>query len=281
MPRTPYSAATHFGGVTVKFKIECLRDPGGGTIEQDGREGERSRDQARSGRVDKVILELFKKENLYAKFSKCEFWLQEVQFLGHVINGDGLHVYSSKIEVVINWEASITPSNVHSFLRLTGYYRRFTDNFSKLAKPFTILIQKHKEENVVADALSRKERFKPNKVQAMNITIQSSIKDKILAAQNEASEVVNAPAEMLLRLPEELNDVHDMFHVSNLKKCLADPTLHVPLKEIEVNAKLNFVEELVEILEHEFKKLKRSRISIFKVLWNLKQGPEFTWERED
>nr|GEX11004.1 reverse transcriptase domain-containing protein [Tanacetum cinerariifolium] len=61
-----------------------------------------------------------------------------------------------------------------------------------------------------------------------------------------------------LRLPQELNNVHDMFHVSNLKKCLADPTLHIPLEEIQVDAKLNFMEERVEILEREFKKLKRS-----------------------
>ncbi|GKA09766.1 putative reverse transcriptase domain-containing protein [Tanacetum coccineum] len=84
-----------------------------------------------------------------------------------------------------------------------------------------------------------------------------------------------------LRLHEELNGVHDTFHVSNLKKCLADPTLQVPLDEIQVDAKLNIVEELVEILEREFKKLKRSRISIVKVKWNSKRGPEFTWERKD
>ncbi|GJZ88722.1 hypothetical protein Tco_0660504 [Tanacetum coccineum] len=84
-----------------------------------------------------------------------------------------------------------------------------------------------------------------------------------------------------LRLPEELNGVHDTFHVSNLKKCLADPTLHVPLDEIQVDAKLNFVEEPMEILEREFKKLKRSRITVVKVRWNSKRGPKFTWERED
>ncbi|GJT24673.1 putative reverse transcriptase domain-containing protein [Tanacetum coccineum] len=84
-----------------------------------------------------------------------------------------------------------------------------------------------------------------------------------------------------LDLPEELNGVHDTFHVSNLKKCLADPTLQVPLIEIRVDAKLNFVEQPVEILEREFKKLKRSRIAIAKVRWNSKRGPEFTWERED
>nr|GEX11129.1 putative reverse transcriptase domain-containing protein [Tanacetum cinerariifolium] len=73
------------------------------------------------------------------------------------------------------------------------------------------------------------------------------------------------PVAYRLRLPEELNGVHDTFHVSNLKKCLADPTLHVPLEEIQVDAKLNFVEEPVEILEREFKKLKWSRIPIIKV----------------
>ncbi|GJR58036.1 putative reverse transcriptase domain-containing protein [Tanacetum coccineum] len=84
-----------------------------------------------------------------------------------------------------------------------------------------------------------------------------------------------------LDLPEELDGVHDTFHVSNLKKCLADPTLQVPLDEIRVDAKLNFMEELMEILEREFKKLKRSRISIVKVRCNSKRRPEFTWERED
>ncbi|GJR01628.1 putative reverse transcriptase domain-containing protein [Tanacetum coccineum] len=89
------------------------------------------------------------------------------------------------------------------------------------------------------------------------------------------------PVAYRLDLPEELKGIHDMFHVSNLKKCLADPTLQMPLDDIRVDAKLNFVEDLVEILEREFKKLKRSRIAIVKVWWNSKRGPEFTWERED
>ncbi|GJU81235.1 putative reverse transcriptase domain-containing protein [Tanacetum coccineum] len=89
------------------------------------------------------------------------------------------------------------------------------------------------------------------------------------------------PVAYQLDLPEELSGVHDTFYVSNLKKCLADPTLKVPLDEIRVDAKLNFVEEPVEILEREFKKLKRSRIAFVKVRWNSKRGPEFTWERED
>nr|GEZ22778.1 putative reverse transcriptase domain-containing protein [Tanacetum cinerariifolium] len=89
------------------------------------------------------------------------------------------------------------------------------------------------------------------------------------------------PVAYRLDLLEELDGVHDTFHMSNLKKCLADPTLQVPLDEIQVEAKLNFIEEPVKILEREFKKMKRSRISIVKVRWNSKRGPEFTWECED
>ncbi|GJW36041.1 reverse transcriptase domain-containing protein [Tanacetum coccineum] len=89
------------------------------------------------------------------------------------------------------------------------------------------------------------------------------------------------PVAYRLDFPEELNGIHDTFHVSNLKKCLADPTMQVPLDDIRVDAKLNFMEEPVEILEKEFKKLKRSRIAIVKVRWNSKHGLEFTWEREE
>ncbi|GJZ14972.1 putative reverse transcriptase domain-containing protein [Tanacetum coccineum] len=91
-----------------------------------------------------LILELLKEEKLYAKFSKCEFWLREVQFFGHVINRDGIHVDHSKIEAVKNWEAPRTPFEVRSFLGLAGYYRRFIENFSKIAKPLTVLTQKSK-----------------------------------------------------------------------------------------------------------------------------------------
>ncbi|GKA47236.1 reverse transcriptase domain-containing protein, partial [Tanacetum coccineum] len=84
-----------------------------------------------------------------------------------------------------------------------------------------------------------------------------------------------------LRLPEELSSVHDTFHVSNLKKCLADANLHVPLDEIKVDKTLRFVEEPVEIMEREIKKLKRRNIALVKVRWNSKCGPEFTWEHED
>ncbi|GJY00267.1 putative reverse transcriptase domain-containing protein [Tanacetum coccineum] len=233
--------------------------------------------------------------------------------------------------------------------------------------------------NVVADALSRKERVKPKRVRAMNMTLQSSIKDRILAAQKEAvdesaglqkglDEMIEqrsdgtlyyldriwvplkgdvrtlimdeahkskysvhpgadkmyydlrdrywwpgmkkdiadgdvlclrqcmsikchspimwaevgegGPCLYRIDLLKELNGVHDTFHISNLKKCLTDPTLQVPLDEIQVDAKLNFVEEPMKILEREFNKLKHSRIAIVKVRWNSKRGPEYTIKRK-
>ncbi|GJU23628.1 putative reverse transcriptase domain-containing protein [Tanacetum coccineum] len=93
----------------------------------------------------RLMLELLTKEKLYAKFSKCEFWLQEVHFLGHVVNQSGIHVDPSKIEAVKNWKAPTTPSEVRSFLGLAGYYRRFIVNFSKIAKPLTSLTQKNQK----------------------------------------------------------------------------------------------------------------------------------------
>ncbi|GJT93079.1 putative reverse transcriptase domain-containing protein [Tanacetum coccineum] len=558
----------------------------------------------------RLMLDLLRKEKLYAKFSKYEFWLQEVHFLKHVVNHNGIHVEPSKIEAVKSWKSLTTPSEVRSFLGLAGYYRCFIENFSKIAKPITSLTQKNQKyewgekqekafrtlkdnlcnspilslpngvedfvvyydasnqglgyvlmqrdkvvayasrqlkiheknytthdlelgavvfalkiwrhclygtksviytdhkslqhifdqkelnmherrwleqfsdyeceikyhpskENVVADALSRKEIVKPRRVRAMAVTIQSKVKGLILAAQGEAFKDENVIAEGLndtdqqmekredeslhymdriwvplvggvrtkimdkahktrysvhpgvdkmcydlrdmywwpgmkkeiaiyvskcltcakvkaehqrpsrllqqleipeifichwlnhssihcapfeafygrkcrspvlwveiedsglirpelvqettdkvvmirdrlkaardlrfgkkgklaprfvgpfeilerighvayrLRLPEELSSVHDTFHVSNLKKCLADANLHVPLDEIKVDKTLRFVEEPLEIMDREVKTLKRSKIPIVKVRWNSKRGPEFTWERED
>nr|GEY63700.1 retrotransposon protein, putative, Ty3-gypsy subclass [Tanacetum cinerariifolium] len=237
----------------------------------------------------RLVLELLKKEKLYAKFSKCEFWLREVQFLGHVINGNEIHVNPSKIEAVKNWKAPRTPTEVCSFLGLVGYYcRPMKDklcNAHVLALPdgledfvvycdasgigqgcvlmqrgkviayasrqlkiheknytthdlelgaivFALKIWRHylygtksviymdhksfqhilsqKElnmrqrrwielfsdydceiryhpgkANVVADSLSRKEKLKPKRVRAMNMILQSSIKDRILADPKE------------------------------------------------------------------------------------------------
>ncbi|GJS72231.1 reverse transcriptase domain-containing protein [Tanacetum coccineum] len=93
----------------------------------------------------RIILELLKKGKLYAKFSKCDFWISIVQFLRHVIDSQGIHVDPSKIEAVKDWASPTTPTEIRQFLGLVGYYRRFIKDFSKIAKPLTESTQKNKK----------------------------------------------------------------------------------------------------------------------------------------
>ncbi|GJR50843.1 putative reverse transcriptase domain-containing protein [Tanacetum coccineum] len=228
----------------------------------------------------KIILGLLKKEKLYAKFSKCDFWLDSVQFLGHVIDSKGINVDPSKIEAIKNWVAPTTPTELRQFLGLAGYYRRFIEGFSLIAKPLTKLTQKNKKyewgedeeeafqmlkqklcsapilalpegsedfvvycdasikdhkslqyildqkelnmrqrrwiellsdydfeiryhpgkANVVADALSRKEREKPIRVRALVMTVYPDLSERILKAQTKAMKKENVKAENLGRL---------------------------------------------------------------------------------
>ncbi|GJV32295.1 putative reverse transcriptase domain-containing protein [Tanacetum coccineum] len=446
----------------------------------------------------KAILELLKKEKLYAKFSKCEFWIPKVQFLGHVIDSRGIHVDPAKIESIKDWASPKTPTEIRQFLGLAGYYRRFIEGFSKIAKSMTKLTQKgikfdwgEKEENafqlikqklcsapilalpegsedfvVYCDAshkglgavLMQREKviayaYRQLKVHEKNYTTHdlepgsvifalkiwrdwkaNIVADTLSQAQIDAQKPENLvnedvgsmirkdiPRERLephadgtlclhdrswlpcyrdlrslimhesqkskysihpgfekmyqdvkklywwpnmkadiaayvskcltcarvkaehqwpsglyadqkrnlmefevrdrfmlnvspwkgvirfgkrgklnpryvrpfrvlakvgkvaykLELPPELSRVHHTFYVSNLKKCHAEEPLVMSLEGIHVDDKLQFVEEPVEIMEREIKRLKRSRIPLVKVRWNSRRGPEFTWERED
>nr|GEW47185.1 hypothetical protein [Tanacetum cinerariifolium] len=214
-----------------------------------------------------LILELLKKERLYAKFSKCEFWLREVQFLGHVINGDGIHVDPR-------------------------YYCRFIENFSKIAKPLIVLTQKTlldgpKDFVVYYDACGLGLGC------VLMQKAKGDVRTLIMDEAHKSKYFVHLGSDKMYY------DLRDRYwwsgvvcfrkkgklaprfvgHFEIIKK--ADPTLQVPLDKIRVDYKLNFIEEPVEILEREFKKLKRSRIAIVKVCWNSKRRPEFTGKRED
>ncbi|GKC75865.1 putative reverse transcriptase domain-containing protein [Tanacetum coccineum] len=478
----------------------------------------------------KLILELLKKEELYAKFSKCEFWIPKVQFLGHVIDSEGIHVDPAKIESIKDWASPKSPTEIRQFLGLAGYYRRFIEGFSKIAKPMTKLTQKKvkfvwgdkqeaafqllkqklcsapilalpegsedfiaycdaskkglgavlmQREKVISYAsrqlkiheknytthdlelgavvfalkiwrhylygtkctvftdhkslqhilnqkelnmrqcrwLTRKpENIKNEDVGGMlveNAKNPEAIRTEKLEPRADGTLCLNGrswlpcygdlrtvimhesrpnikepsgligttrdtewkwitslwslsrcfppktsqgqttpiwvligyeycisstkqtdkarglfklsriwlracaiqtlnsftlergstfwqtgevkprdvgPFKVLekvgevaykLELPEELSRVHNIFHVSNLKKCHADEPLAIPLDGLHLDDKLHFVEEPIEIVDSEVKWLKRSHIPLVKVRWNSKRGPEFTWERED
>jgi hypothetical protein len=92
-----------------------------------------------------LIMEKLWEHKLYAKFSKCEFWLKEVAFIGHIVSKEGIAVDPSKVTVVIEWEPPKNVGEIHSFLCLAGYYQRFIENFSKIAKPMTELLKKEKK----------------------------------------------------------------------------------------------------------------------------------------
>ncbi|GJS36095.1 putative reverse transcriptase domain-containing protein [Tanacetum coccineum] len=425
----------------------------------------------------RLMLELLKKERLYAKFSKCECCFQEVHFLGHVVNHNGIHVDPGKIEAVKNWKVPTTPSEKNQKYEWGEKQEKAFQTLKEGLCNDPILSLPDGIEDFVGYCYASNQglgcvlmqRGKPRRVRAMAMTIQTRMREIIRAAQSEAfkqgnvlteslhgldqqmekkedeslyfmdriwvplvggvrtmimdeahkskysvhpgadkmectiqtsedmirawvidfvgswdvhlplaefsynnsyhSSIRCAPFEALygrkcvtpvlwaeigeslspwkgvirfgkkgklapryvgpfeilerigpvayrLRLPEELSGVHDTFHVSNLKKCLADASLHVPLDEIKVDKTLRFVEEPVENSDHEVKrflmsflddgrgsgnwmflfvwsgyaamrtlvwasKVISSKISLVKVRWNSKRGLEFTWERKD
>ncbi|GJR16976.1 putative reverse transcriptase domain-containing protein [Tanacetum coccineum] len=374
----------------------------------------------------RIILELLKKEKLYAKFLKCNFWISIVQFLGHVIDSQGIHVDPAKIEAVENWAPPTTPTEIRQFLGLVGLgamlmqREKFIAYASRQLEPheenytthdlelgavvFALKIWRHYlygtkcivfiDHKSLQHILHQKElnmrqrrwlelladydseiRYHPEKpklrqskkktsklrtyeewtkhlkyilmepdvsrievgyhsldlkklywwpnmkaiiaeyvgklhtpvcwaevgdVQLTGSEIIHETTKKIMQIreclqsardrQRSYANIRRKPLEfqvgdrvMLkvsprkvaykLELPEELSNVHSTFHISNLKKCLSDESYVIPMKELRLDDKLNFVEEPVEIMDREVKQLKQSRIPIIKVRWNSKRGP--------
>ncbi|GJW20192.1 putative reverse transcriptase domain-containing protein [Tanacetum coccineum] len=191
----------------------------------------------------RIILKLLKKEKLYAKFSKCDFWISIVQFLGHVIDSQGIHVDPAKIEAVKNWASPTTPTEVRQFLRLAGRRPRVSfpegnDDFVvycdashqgleevlilhrildqkelnmrqrrwlELLAYYDCEIRYHPGKvNVVEDALTRKEQIKPLRVRALVMTLHPKLPSQILEAQTEAIKEENIKAENLRGMDKAL-----------------------------------------------------------------------------
>jgi hypothetical protein len=91
------------------------------------------------------VLQKLRDNQLYAKYSKCEFWIDEVSFLGHIISNGGISVDPAKVKEIVVWSIPTTIMEIRSFLGLAGYYRRFIEGFSKSAKPMTSLLEKGRE----------------------------------------------------------------------------------------------------------------------------------------
>nr|GEW04708.1 transposon Ty3-G Gag-Pol polyprotein [Tanacetum cinerariifolium] len=177
---------------------------------------------------------------------------------------------------------------------LVGYYQIFIKDFSKIAKSLTELTQKNKKYIWGEDQEIAFQLLKQKLYEAPILALPEGNDDFIVYCNASHQGKLNpwyiGPFKILerigliaykLELPEELSNIHSTFHFSDLKKCLSDESLIIPIKELRLDDKLNFMEEPVEIMDQKVKQLKQSHIPIVKVRWNSKRGLEFTWERED
>nr|GFA52157.1 putative reverse transcriptase domain-containing protein [Tanacetum cinerariifolium] len=191
----------------------------------------------------KLIMELLKKEELYAKFSKCNFWLSKTEDKSKEKRLEDVSIVQDFPEKSVKYEWGEKKEATFQLLK------------PKLCSAPILALPKGSENFVVYCNASHKEK-----------TFKIIAKVGTIAYR--------------LELLEQLSKVHSTFHVSNLKKCLFDETFVIPLDEIQIDEKLYFVEEPIEIMDREVNHLKQSRIPIVKVCWNLKRGLKFNWERK-
>ncbi|GJY58917.1 putative reverse transcriptase domain-containing protein [Tanacetum coccineum] len=252
----------------------------------------------------KLILELLKKEELYAKFSKCEFWIPKVQFLGHVIDSQGIHVDPTKIESIKDWASPKSPTEIRQFLGLARYYRRFIEGFSKIAKPMTKLTQKFEwgSEDFIVYCDASIKGLGVVLIQREKVIAYASRQLKI-HEKNYATHDLELGARHWLELLSDY-DCEICYHPGKanvvadaLSKKEQEPPLRVQALVMTIGLNLpkqildaqtearkpeNIKNECIgKIMDREVKRLKRSRIPLVKVRWNSRRGPEFTWERED
>nr|GEX07599.1 hypothetical protein [Tanacetum cinerariifolium] len=205
-------------------------------------------------------------EEMYVKFSKCEFWLSKVKFLGHVIDSEGIHVDPAKIEAIKDWKVgrgSDAKGESHS-LRIPPTQGSQEELYHTRPRAWCGSV-------CLEDVETLSVRYKDLK----KLYWWPDMKAEITTFVNKCLTCAKVKIEYQ-KQSEQLSRVHSTFHVSKLKKYMADEPLAIPLDEIQVDDKLNFIEEPVEIMDREVKRLKQSRILIVKVRWNSRRGPEFT-----
>ncbi|KAI3784085.1 hypothetical protein L1987_43177 [Smallanthus sonchifolius] len=236
-----------------------------------------------------LILDLLRTEQLYAKFSKCEFWLKEALVV-FSCNEASYHtsinmapfeaLYGRKCRSPICWneigEAQITGPEL---------IQETSDKILQIRDNIRVARSRQKS---YADKRRKPLEFQVGDLVLLKVSpwkgvIRFGKKGKLAPRYVGPFKILERIGKVAYRLelPPALNNVHPTFHVSNLKKCLADENLHIPLDDVRIDETMHFVEKPVEIMDREIKQLKRSRIPIVKVRWDSKRGPEFTWERED
>ncbi|WVZ84276.1 hypothetical protein U9M48_031326 [Paspalum notatum var. saurae] len=340
----------------------------------------------------RIVLIWLRKHKIYAKFSKCAFWLKEVSFLGHILSEKGVAVNPSKVKDILNWKQPETVTEIRSFLGLAGYYRCFIKDFSKTVKPMTSLTKKNANsayhsqtsgqvervnqiledmlracaltystkwdeclhlaefaynnsyqkildmapfealygrrcrtplnwsepgervtfgpdlvtqaeeqvkfiQNNLKRAQSRQNSYSDKKrrplvfekgdhvylrVSPMKEVHRFGVKGKLAPTYIGPFKIIEqcGPVAYLLELPPHLAAVHDVFHVSQLKKCLQVPEEVIDTSQIQIQPDLTYQEQPIRILDQKQCSTRRT-INFYKVQWSNHSEEEATWEQEE
>ncbi|KAL5570666.1 hypothetical protein UlMin_027241 [Ulmus minor] len=224
----------------------------------------------------RITLRTLEEHKLYAKFSKCEFWLDKVHFLGHVVSKDGVSVDPAKIEAVSKWPAPTNVTEIRSFLGLADIKgaQELDSELLRLRKD--VKEGRNPEFSLSSDGILH---HKGRLCGVMRFGKKGKLSPRFIGPF-EILERVGKVA-YKLALPPELSSVHNVFHVSMLKKYVSDPSHVLEHEPIQVNEDLTYEEKPVQILDRKDKTLRNKVIPLVKVLWRNHKIEEATWERED
>ncbi|KAL5556113.1 hypothetical protein UlMin_038349 [Ulmus minor] len=224
----------------------------------------------------RITLRTLEEHKLYAKFSKCEFWLDKVHFLGHVVSKDGVSVDPAKIEAVSKWPAPTNVTEIRSFLGLADI-----KGAQELDSELLRLRKDAKEGRNPKFSLSS-DGILYHKGRLCGV-MRFGKKGKLSPRFIGPFEILERIGKVAykLALPPELSSVHNVFHVSMLKKYVSDPSHVLEHEPIQVNEDLTYEEKPVQILDRKDKTLRNKVIPLVKVLWRNHKIEEATWERED